>query len=499
MSAGVGRRGFVGGVAGTAAGFMFGQAPQAPFTVAPMSIPELTDWENHRGLALVDRYPSSDSWDSSRIANAIEDALTRGLGGVLFSARDYDLNVPVVIPPVDGFILQGIRGQTRFTRTANGVTGTAFRMAPPIGTTIKNIVFDGLTFWGGMTNIADLGTRRARRSGSGATESEGGAEIVFSDARLRAAISCEGDLAKYWNSAGDDVPNQYGVTRDVYVRNCEFVGLQGLPVFFRGARGVSSVESSRFQRCLDPGWVYCEDARFEHNLSEYSMDNGCSLSRGCVNVRAVGNTIIAPWFNGIWVGGFRQDPPTGSTPSPKPTFGPRNVVVESNTITRAGEYGIYGRDSYGRFVLVGNNILDTIPPEGTGATRGAGIVIDAWSADEMPLSVTINGNTIDGVARSCIDVRNARSVTISGNTLRTVGSKTNPDGTIRPGQATQRVGVYVGGLNALTVVAVVGNTIADQRGAASAMFFGISIPAGAGARVVEGNAVFGAENGNNLP
>ncbi|GAA4776932.1 hypothetical protein GCM10023351_22120 [Microbacterium gilvum] len=174
-------------------------------------------------------------------------------------------------------------------------------------------------------------------------------------------------------------------------------------------------------------------------------------------------------------------------------------MVESNTITRAGEYGIYGRDSYGRFVLVGNNILDTIPPEGTGATRGAGIVIDAWSADEMPLSVTINGNTIDGVARSCIDVRNARSVTISGNTLRTVGSKTNPDGTIRPGQATQRVGVYVGGLNALTVVAVVGNTIADQRGAASAMFFGISIPAGAGARVVEGNAVFGAENGNNLP
>ena len=439
-----------------------------------------------------------ENYDSARIERAIEFAVSEGHGAVRFAAIDYDLNVPVRIPLVNGLKLSGTRGKTRFLRTASGETSAAFSLAPAAGETIQNLIFEGLTFWGGMTNIPELGAYRARRAGSGPTQSEGGVEIVFAAGMLKAAVSCSGDLTPYWNVDGPQ-PNPYGVCRDIFVRDCEFIGQQGLPVLFRGVRGVSSIENSRLLRCLDPGWIYCEDARFVNNLSEYSMDNGCSLSRGCTNARAVNNTIISPWFNGVWVAGFSQDQPTTDRISPLPDHGPRNAVVEGNTITRAGEHGVNGQGSYGRLAVVGNNIVDTTPPTNTGATRGAGIVVGAWSNTEMPLSVTVSGNVIDGVARSCIDIRDARSTTIAGNTLRTVGSRTNPDGSTRPGGATQRVGIYVGGLNNLSVIAVTGNTVADQRGAASAMYYGISIPAGAAVRVVSGNAVHGASNGNNLP
>lgn len=452
-------------------------------------------------ILYVEDYPrgSGENYDSARIRRALGAAIDGGYGEVRFAPIDYDLNEPVDIEPVNGLKLSGTRGKTRFLRTASGVTGVAFRLSPDVGETIENVIFEGLTFYGGMTNIDELGTRRARKSGSGPTDGEGGAEIIYADGMLRGAVHSNGDLAVYWNSNSEEVDNPYGVTRNIFVRDCEFLGLQGLPVFFRGARGTTSVEQSHLLRCLDPGWVYCEDARFDNNLSEYSMDNGCSLSRGCVNVRATNNTILAPWFNGVWVAGFHQDPPSGSTPVPKPTYGPRQVVVDGNTIVRPGEHGINGADSNGRFAITGNLIFDAIPPADTGATRGAGIVIGAWDSDRMPLSVTITGNTIENVARSAIDVRNARSITINGNTLRGIGSRNNPDGTPRPGGATQRVGIYVGGLNNLSVISVTGNTVADQRGGAAAMYYGISIPSGAASRVVNGNAVYGSSNGNNLP
>ncbi|GGJ20441.1 hypothetical protein GCM10010052_17190 [Paenarthrobacter histidinolovorans] len=111
---------------------------------------------------------------------------------------------------------------------------------------------------------------------------------------FRTAIKIQGDLHP-----------TAGVTyeaRDILIENCKFVGLvEGLPIYFSGTRGYSKLTNSLIENCLDPGWIFYENGIATNNVSRRSMDNGFSLSRGGVLVRAgvrgcliTGNTIINP-------------------------------------------------------------------------------------------------------------------------------------------------------------------------------------------------------------
>lgn len=342
------RRGFIQGFVGAAAALALTAAGKGRPDEDDAPIKGLRAWEDRRGLALVDRRKSNDEFDSARVQAAIDDAVERGLGGVLFSSRTYELNEPVRVPPVRGFLLQGVGG-TRFQRTVAGVTGAAFVISGESGDVHEDIRFENLSFFGGMKNIDELGTLRARGQKNGKSASTGDAEVFWQPGTLRSAISVSGDLSSYWDTNGDDAENPHGVVRNVTVDNCTFRGIAGLPVFFRGVRGRALLTNSYLLRCLDPGWVYCESAQFTTNRSEYSMDNGASLSRGCGHAIATDNSVHGAWYNGIWVGGFRQAPPKNGI-SVRPGPGPaRFVVVDaiSHVFPRGGSQMIEGNLAVG--------------------------------------------------------------------------------------------------------------------------------------------------------
>jgi len=441
-------------------------------------------------LAQVDEYPSSDEYDSSRLQNAVDDAVARGLGGVSLGARTYEINVPVDIPPVRGFLIQGSEGVTILQRTAPGRTETAFRIAGQQQDVHENIRFDGLTFLGGMKNIDELGTRRARGSTDLSSNSDGDALVTWNDGVLSMAISAFADRTPLWTTSGD-ADNNHGVVRNVSVTNCSFVGMQGLPVHLRGVRGYAALTECYLRRSLDPGFVFCENVQFSGNLSEYSMDNGASISRGCERAVAVGNTIIGAWFSGIHIGGFVSRASVRATPAA--AAGPHLAAVSANVIEACGEYGIRASLSTGRLSITGNTIIDSSPTSKSGRwsrSQGVGVLVSGWSARDRPRAVTITGNTIDGAARGGIICRNAEVATISGNTVQAVGTGTFPDGKVRSGPpGTQAFGISHGSddesMAQSSVLLVTGNAISPAVDAPSgwrAIFF----PPG-GKQLIEAN------------
>lgn len=201
--AGTYRRGFIQGVVGAIATAAIAASSRTKIDDVEPPVESLREWEDRRGLALVDRRMSRDEFDSALIQAAIDDAVERGLGGVLFGSRAYELNEPIRIPPVRGFLLQGVGGTT-FQRTAAGVTEAAFVIAGDRDDVHEDIRFEGLSFYGGMKNIDELGSNRARGQNNGRSISIGDAEVVWNSGTLRSAISVSGDLSSYWASNKDD-------------------------------------------------------------------------------------------------------------------------------------------------------------------------------------------------------------------------------------------------------------------------------------------------------
>lgn len=488
------RRGFIQGLVGAAAAAALSAVGKGKPEPDDAPIRGLRAWEDRRGLALVDRRKRHDKFDSARIQAAIDDAVERGLGGVLFSSRVYELNEPVRIPSVRGFLLQGVGGTT-FQRTASGATRAAFIIAGSTGDLHEDIRFENLSFYGGMKNLEELGTRRARGQKNGRSASKGKAEVFWNEGTLRSAISVSGDLSSYWDANGDDAQNPHGIVRNITVDNCAFRGIAGLPVFFRGVRGKALLTNSYLLRCLDPGWVYCESAQFTTNRSEYSMDNGASLSRGCQHAIATGNSIHGAWYNGIWVGGFRQDQPKDGI-SVRPGPGPSRVVVTGNSLEDCGECGVYAADAIGQVSITGNTIFGIHPSSATSRSQGVGILASEWHRDDIPRAVTISGNTIENTARGGIICGQARVITVNGNTLRLIGSRTFPDGSTRDGGGgTQRVGIGYGApgeISGSNAVSITGNTIADHRGTSAATRYAIHFPKG-GKQLITNNLAVGCE------
>lgn len=459
-------------------------------------LPTYTDLRSKTGIVYVNDFPKVGAYDSSRIQNAIDYAVTNGFGEVRFASQIYELNAPVDIPPVSGLTLSGTRGKTIFRRPpeVSGITATAFRTAPVIGNTVEQLTFRGLSFVGGISNLTDLGDNRARSEGT-TTLSEGGVTIQWYDGRLDAGIQAFGRRTEYWNNAGD-ASNPYGVVRNIVVQDCDFIGMRGLPVFFQGVDGYARVEGCWSLRCLDLGWIYCESAQYIRNRSDFSMDNGASLSRGCYEAIATNNSVYKPWFNGIWIGGFPAAQPTTSAIAPKGSWGPAMSIVSDNVIRQPGQHGIYAPDCNGRITAEGNTMISVHMPmiSVKDDSSGIGICILPYGTSEIPLAVTLTGNTIDGAARGGIMCTAARVFTAVGNTMRSMGLATNPDGTARAGGVAQRFGISYG-----TGIAITGgknvtflansNSIIDNR-ATALTYYPIYMPTG-GYRMVANNLTTG--------
>lgn len=433
----------------------------------------------------MDDYPGAN--DSAKTQAAVTDAVTRGFGGVVFAGRDYIMTTAINIPPVSGLTLTGVHDKTWFRMADGGYLGSLFIISGNPGDVHENIEFNGISIHGGMSNIAALGTQRARGQGF-VTPVPDSPEVTYSY-RIVTGILARGDLSQYWNSEGDQ-PNPYGLIRNINVINCNFVGTSGLPVFFQGVRGYSRVLQSYLLRCLDPGWVFCEVAQFSDNLSEFSMDNGVSLSRGCVSAICSNNVIRYPWSSAIWVAGFAQSAPAAPAIGLKSAGGPTRATITGNIIEWAGAMGIQLSDASAAatITVTGNTIVNCIPVSSTSTT--AGLAIEAGPlTGAVPQTLTITGNSITTARRGGILASGFRATVISNNSLSNFSTRYYQDGvTERTGNA-QRFGIASGtdtNLAPPSIISITGNVLSNTTGVQANVLNPIYYPGTVG-RMIQNN------------
>lgn len=441
--------------------------------------------EEVSGVVYVDDFLASNSGnDTLAIRESVQYAVSMGLGLVQFAPRTYHLSGVVDIPPVTGLTLQGHLGKTIISGREDQSGASipmAFRLTGTPGDLHDAIRFTGFTFWGGMSNYYDLGDVRARH-GSTAL---GAPELQFSAGRILSCISTYGDGIVRTDASGNVLPQIYGSVRNIWVDHCEFLGTEGLPVFFRGNTGVTSVTDSLFRRCLDPGFVFCESVIFSGNRSEYSQDNGVSLSRGCSHAVAVANSIYGAWYNGIWGSGFASAGGTGMATAP----GPRDITISGNVIEWSGEHGVRLGDFAGRASISGNEIYRTRPTISS-LTPGVGIVVTGQDSSAFPLSVTVSGNTVHDAARGGVLIRNTVSATISGNNLTEIGSQYAEDGVTPRGSGadgSQNFGIgsgSSGNMGSGENVLVVGNSVVNRPGSGGVVYWPVAFNSGSSSQKV---------------
>ena len=176
--------------------------------------------------------------------------------------------------------------------------------------------------------------------------------------------------------------------------------------------------------------------------------------------------------------------------------GPKDLAISGNTIEWSGQHGIGVMDYGGRVSVTGNVIYRTRPTTES-ASSGCGVAVNRLSATVYPLSVVISGNVVDSASRGGIAVAQARTATITGNNLRTIGSSTLPDGvTPRPSgdDGTQNFGIGTGrdlNMGALDSVLVSGNSIINTSGGSGVVYWPIHFPGSSSQRMFRSNLAVG--------
>lgn len=111
-------------------------------------------------------------------------------------------------------------------------------------------------------------------------------------------------------------PTAFGLEADPYdpesfvrIENCHFRRIASLPFSVSHFKDVTMTESSFF-KTKDPGFRYNRNVRILGGMSEWSADNGLSVSRGNLNVTIAGFTVKDATSDGIFVSGWNT---TGAT------------------------------------------------------------------------------------------------------------------------------------------------------------------------------------------
>ncbi len=319
---------------------------------------------------------------------------------------------------------------------------------------VENVRFSNFRLDGGMTSAPDVGIFDRYQ------------DRTWGSDRFQQGITAN----------GDGVPDQThnAVVSNIELFDNEFIGMYSLPVLLQGVKNVK-VHANRFLRCLDVGFTWVEALDVSHNRVEWSADNGLSLSRGCSQVVALGNTIVGSYYSGIHFGGFGGN------------NGPQDVSIVGNTILTSRQYGISGLDAPQGVVITGN-LVDGVLRGDTSANRdtlsdavgfpfGTGIIVTGKltnvgtttpTVDASAMNVLISDNVVMNADRMGILVGGGCSdISVDGNKVLNIGSKYNAGGTIEIVSThlyyNIGIGIYNPHAATITNVAFIGNMVTDTR------------------------------------
>jgi hypothetical protein len=113
----------------------------------------------------------------------------------------------------------------------------------------------------------------------------------------------------------------------ISIDKCEFLNTASLPIFFYYFNNVK-ITNSRFYKTGDPGLVFCNKVFWSNNITEYSLDNGVSMSRGNDNAIIESSIFKDCRANGVWVSGY-VIPGTGTVTATGASFN----VLDQVTLT----------------------------------------------------------------------------------------------------------------------------------------------------------------------
>ena len=288
------------------------------------------------GVLIVERFTENGDSDDETWQRTIDYAVANGGGFTIKGTRnEYFFRAPVNPLGLKNSILMGLGKYETVIRAAEGSGDllSAFHV-PSVSSSdeLSNVKFTKLRFDGSMSG-SYTGHVRDR---------------TFDDDRISSAIFL----------SGNGVPTETSNPKisNIIITDCSFIGMESLPVHIRGASFVD-FNQNHLVRCLDPGFIHTETLYATKNRSEWSADNGLSISRGCTNIYVLDNIIQGSFFAGIHVGGFDDE------------AGPRTGLVRGNIVKNSAMYGISAEEG-SCDLLITENIID-------GVKRGVG----TWASD----------------------------------------------------------------------------------------------------------------------
>ncbi|MEL5992366.1 right-handed parallel beta-helix repeat-containing protein [Microbacterium phosphatis] len=411
--------------------------------------------------------------DDQAIRRAAEAAASAGGGTVLLSQPVYHLGSPVALNGLSDVTFES-RSRSVIRAANAAVKLEAFVGAPgardadgaPLDDAgASQITIRGLTFDGGLVNGADLDAETFYDVDEEGRRVVAGTGAFARDARTYLPAGADDQqpreaLFRAVFVAGDADPSSRTSLRfsNILIEQVRLIGIASLPIYLRGVRGLAAVDDSYAYRCLDIGFTYCENVRFNRNHIEYSADNGVSISRGNSNVNCSANIITKAWYYGIHLGGFGDE------------AGAQHVSCTGNTVVHSGQIGINLYDAPADVTVTGNLIADVH----RGATddqtdvQGYGMLIQGLKS-EQARNIVITGNSFARAHRAGICISQfAEDILIAGNVFHRIGMPTLPDGRVaEPGGSWNYVVGRPGGpggrAGTVRRIVVAGNAMFDDR------------------------------------
>lgn len=365
---------------------------------------------------------------------------------IIGTKPEYVFTSPVIIDGLSNIELAGLgtnrtvfRGQGSATSSLQALFATT---GPVDGSTsagpVQNVVFADFSVDGGLGQLTTTqATQRLRDARPFPSDRS---------TTLRSAILINGT----YGSTGSGVP--VPVVTNITVRNVSVYGTRELPIVLTGVTGTARIEGSRFERCLDVGFVSNEHAEFVNNTVLWSGDNGVSISRRNTHGLCENNVIVGSYFSGVLAGGNIDNV----------EIGPSDVTVRGNTITNTGSFGV-DMTLAPQGVLVERNVIRN--------THRIGIGVCGWIFDETTWTKTYDnpGPTLPSYAEAVVTpVGATQTKYVFSRTATNAGSYTARNITIQD------------------------NSIADSRRGGIAIYYAASV-------IVQRNAITFSPATDDLP
>lgn len=284
---------------------------------------------------------------------------------IVGTKSSYTFTGPLIIDDLHDIEISGLGADKTIFR---GDSGSAGNSLPAIFTTkevggsgdaapVTNVTFADFSVDGGMLPLdaADVGKRIRGRPFP-----EDLSGTLLSAIRIRGAYGP--------NGSGQPVE---GIT----VKNVSVYGTRELPIILTGVSGTARIEGSRFERCLDVGFVSNDHVEFVGNTVLWSDDNGVSISRGNSHALCEDNVIVGSFYSGVLAGGNVATVEVG----------PTDVTVRRNTIVGASSFGI-DLTLAPQDVLVEQNVIRDV--------SRVGIAVCGWILDTGTASTSFDSTRL---------------------------------------------------------------------------------------------------------